>query len=157
MAPNLKISFWSSSRPAALSASNLSLNPISVSKTHLSGRIVPQNGSNLNVIGTLFSQFLSGENVTLRTRGDSVQPPGASGPVDWLSAAFKTLTLDVILPGEKLQVIVIRLCCADLLISRNTVIVCAGYPRNQSQRFADNSPVARPNIFATDELAAHSG
>jgi len=66
---------------------------------------------------------LSGENVTLQTRGDSVQPPGASGPVDWLSAAFKTLTLDVVLPGEKRQVTVIRLCCADLLISRNTLIV----------------------------------
>jgi len=68
-------------------------------------------------MGTLFSQFLGGENVTLQTRGDSVQLPGTSGPVDWLSTAFKTLTLDVILPGEKLQVIIILLYCADLLIS----------------------------------------
>ena len=74
-------------------------------------------------MGTLFSQFLSGENVTLQTRGDSVQPPGASGPVDWLSTAFKTLSLDVILPGEKLQVIIVLIYCAGLLILRNTVIV----------------------------------
>jgi hypothetical protein len=74
-------------------------------------------------MGTLFSQFLGGEKVTLQTRGDSVQPPGTSGPVDWLSTAFKTLTLDVILPGEKLQVIIILLYCTDLLILRNIVIV----------------------------------
>ncbi|TFK44582.1 hypothetical protein BDQ12DRAFT_661303 [Crucibulum laeve] len=89
----------------ALSASNLSLAPNSVTKTHLSGRIVPQSGSNLDVMGKLFSNFLAGQNQTLETRGDSVQPSGSSGPVSWLSTAFKTLALDVILPGEKLQVI----------------------------------------------------
>ncbi|KIM45161.1 hypothetical protein M413DRAFT_332807 [Hebeloma cylindrosporum] len=97
--------FFQGTLVGPLSASNLSLRPISITKTHLSGRIVPQSGNDLNAMGTLFSQFLGGENVTLQTRGDSVQPPGANGPVDWLSSAFKTLTLDVILPGEKLQVI----------------------------------------------------
>lgn len=86
----------------ALSATGLVLKPNAVASTHLSGRIVPQSGDNLAVMGTLFSKFLNGENVTLQTTGESVQPGGAT--VDWLSTAFKTLTLDVILPGEKLAV-----------------------------------------------------
>lgn len=88
----------------ALSATNLVLKANSVAATHLSGRIVPQSGNDLAVMGKLFSQFLNGQNITLQTTGDSVQPGGSNGPVDWLSTAFKTLTLDVILPGEKLEV-----------------------------------------------------
>jgi hypothetical protein len=88
----------------ALSAENLVLKSNSVAQTHLSGRIVPQSGADLDKMGVLFSEFLNGQNVSLQTKGNSVQPPGASGAVDWLSTAFKTLTLDIILPGEKLQV-----------------------------------------------------
>lgn len=75
-----------------------------MASTHLSGRIVPQSGGGLDKIGTLFSKYLSGENITLQTTGESVQPSGPSGTIDWLTAAFKTLTLDIILPGQKLQV-----------------------------------------------------
>ncbi|PPQ99716.1 hypothetical protein CVT24_009699 [Panaeolus cyanescens] len=88
-----------------LSASNLVLAANADTKTQLSGRIVPQSPEDLQVIGTLFSKFLNGENVTLQTVGDSVFPTGSSTPVQWLSTAFKTLSLDVILPGQKLQVI----------------------------------------------------
>ncbi|KAF9484474.1 hypothetical protein BDN70DRAFT_872495 [Pholiota conissans] len=88
-----------------LSASGLSLKANSLTKTHLSGRIVPKSGADLDKTGSLFSHFLNGQNTTLQTTGQSVQPPGSSGAVDWLSTAFKSLTLDVILPGEKFQVI----------------------------------------------------
>ncbi|KAF9047294.1 hypothetical protein BJ165DRAFT_1464966 [Panaeolus papilionaceus] len=88
-----------------LSASKLVLAANADTTTHLSGRIVPQSGDDLQVIGTLFSKFLNGENVTLQTVGDSVVPTGSSTPVQWLSTAFKTLSLDVVLPGQKLQVI----------------------------------------------------
>lgn len=88
----------------ALSGSNLFLAANSQTKTHLSGRIVPQSGADLANLGVLFSKFLAGENQTLVTKGDSVQPAGSSGPVAWLSDAFKTLTLDVILPGQKFDV-----------------------------------------------------
>ncbi|KAF8972948.1 hypothetical protein BDZ97DRAFT_1691577 [Flammula alnicola] len=98
-------SFFQGTLVGPLSATNLILKANSVASTHLSGRIVPQSGANLDKMGTLFSQFLNGQNVTLQTTGDSVQPSGSSGTVDWLSTAFKSLTLDVILPGEKLQVI----------------------------------------------------
>lgn len=73
-------------------------------RTHLSGRIVPQSGSDVAVIGTLFSGFLAGQNSTLETRGDSVQPAGSIEPVTWLSTAFKSLSLNVSLAGQKLQV-----------------------------------------------------
>lgn len=78
--------------------------PNAVSTTQLSGRIVPQTGNNLDVLGELFSGFLAGQNLTLVTKGESVQPPGSSQPVDWLTTAFQSLSLEVILPGEKLQV-----------------------------------------------------
>ncbi|KDR75403.1 hypothetical protein GALMADRAFT_553913 [Galerina marginata CBS 339.88] len=98
-------SFFQGTHVGPLSATNLVLKANAVAGTHLSGRILPQSGDDLNVMGTLFSQFLNGQNVTLQTTGESVQPTGSTGTVVWLSTAFKTLTLDVVLPGEKLEVI----------------------------------------------------
>ena len=85
---------------SALSGDDLVLTPQSTTKTHLSGRMIPQSGDDLNVVGQLFTDFLAGKNQTLTVKGDSVQPPGTSSPVTWLSTAFKTLELSVILPGE---------------------------------------------------------
>ncbi|TFY72142.1 hypothetical protein EVG20_g865 [Dentipellis fragilis] len=87
-----------------LSGDNLFLAPEATTKEHLSGRMIPQSGGNLDTIGTLFSDYLAGDNQTLSVHGDSVQPSG-SAPVDWLSAAFKTLELQVILPGQKYTII----------------------------------------------------
>ncbi|KAI9463679.1 hypothetical protein BJY52DRAFT_1404720 [Lactarius psammicola] len=82
-----------------LSTTSLVLAPESVTNAHLSGRITPKSGSDLNAVGKLFSQFLAGQNQTLSVQGESVQPTG-TGAVGWLSSAFKTLTLQVILPGH---------------------------------------------------------
>lgn len=75
----------------ALSGDNLFLAAESDTPLHLSGRLIPQSGDDLNTIGQLFTQFLAGENSTLNVEGNSVQPPGASGEVGWLTTAFKTL------------------------------------------------------------------
>ncbi|KAJ4468227.1 hypothetical protein J3R30DRAFT_3715154 [Lentinula aciculospora] len=88
-----------------LAGENLFLSADAITTTHLSGRIIPQSGSDLNVIGQLFSNYLTGENLTLVAKGVSVQPLGSSSVVNWLSAAFATLALEVILPGQKLDVI----------------------------------------------------
>ncbi len=88
----------------ALSGSGLFLSADATTKLHLSGRIVPQSGSDLDVIGVLFSNYLAGENQTLDVVGQSVQPSGSSGPVSWLTTAFQTLTLNVTLPGERFTV-----------------------------------------------------
>lgn len=88
----------------ALSGSGLFLTADTTTKLHLSGRIVPQSGSDLDVIGELFSNFLAGENQTLNVVGQSVQPSGSSRPVSWLTTAFMSLTLNVTLPGERFTV-----------------------------------------------------
>ncbi|KAF8629168.1 hypothetical protein AX17_005753 [Amanita inopinata Kibby_2008] len=98
-------SFYQKTFIGPLAAKNLSLAPKSVTVSHLSGRIVPQTGSDLSTIGQLFSNFLAGQNSTLLTRGNTVTPPGASEPVKWLSDAFKTLELPVILPGKHFNII----------------------------------------------------
>ncbi|KAF9529294.1 hypothetical protein CPB83DRAFT_790385 [Crepidotus variabilis] len=99
------MSYYKNTQIGPLSTSDLVLVANAQTKVHLSGRILPQTSDNLDIVGQLFSGYLSGANQTLETRGDSVVPPGAASPVQWLSNAFKTLSLDVILPGEKLQVI----------------------------------------------------
>lgn len=74
-----------------------------MTKAHLSGRITPKSGDELAAIGKLFTRFLAGQNQTLSVQGNFVQPSGAAA-VDWLGNAFKTLTLQVILPGHIYQV-----------------------------------------------------
>ncbi|KAG1896026.1 uncharacterized protein F5891DRAFT_1165745 [Suillus fuscotomentosus] len=88
-----------------LTASDLILPPESSVTSHLSGQMIPQSGSGLSTISKLFSEYLAADNIMLNVQGDTVQPPGANGPVTWLSTAFKTLTLDVILPGKKFDII----------------------------------------------------
>lgn len=88
----------------ALSGSNLFLAPMADTTLHLSGRMVPQSGDDLNTMGQLFSDFLAGKNQSLSVQGESVQPTGSDGPVQWLSTAFKTVTLNVTLPGETFEV-----------------------------------------------------
>ncbi|KAJ6607775.1 hypothetical protein B0H10DRAFT_2227490 [Mycena sp. CBHHK59/15] len=98
-------SFFKGTQVGPLVGTHLFLAPNAETGSHLSGRIIPQSGSDLDNIGVLFSEFLAGENITLTAQGDSVQPDGSSQPVAWLSTAFKTLSLDVILPGEKFNII----------------------------------------------------
>ncbi|KAI0321180.1 hypothetical protein OF83DRAFT_1280620 [Amylostereum chailletii] len=99
------ISFFQDALVGPLSGDHLVLAPETTTKTHLSGRIVPQSGDDLNTIGQLFTDYLAGKNQTLKVKGDSVQPSGAGGPVNWLSTAFKTLELDVTLPGQVFTII----------------------------------------------------
>ncbi len=93
---------------AALSGSNLFLAPMADTTLHLSGRMIPQSGDDLNTMGQLFSDFLAGKNQSLSVQGESVQPTGSDGPVQWLSTAFKTITLNVTLPGETFDVSVLK-------------------------------------------------
>lgn len=88
----------------ALTATDLVLPPEGQVDSHLAGRMIPQSGNGLNVIGQLFSQYLAADNITLSVTGESVQPTGATSTVNWLSDAFQTLTLAVTLPGQKFTV-----------------------------------------------------
>jgi len=100
----------------ALSTTSLALAPLSMTKAHLSGRITPKSEGELATIGKLFSQFLAGQNQTLSVEGDFVQPSGTTA-VSWLSNAFKTLTLQVILPGQIYQVRFIFMSKIGLLLT----------------------------------------
>ncbi|KIJ38952.1 hypothetical protein M422DRAFT_258368 [Sphaerobolus stellatus SS14] len=88
-----------------LTGTGLFLGAGATTKTHLDGRITPQSGDNLKTIGELFSNFLAGKNQTLIVKGSSVDPNGNNKAVSWLSTAFKTLSLNVTLPGKVFEVI----------------------------------------------------
>ncbi|KAG6820875.1 hypothetical protein H0H93_010219 [Arthromyces matolae] len=79
-----------------LSGKNVYLAAGSQTTTHLSGRLIPQSGADLDNMGILFSTYLTGENQTLIAKGSSVQPRGSNEPVTWLSTAFQSLSLEVI-------------------------------------------------------------
>ncbi|KAJ4494066.1 hypothetical protein C8J55DRAFT_533507 [Lentinula edodes] len=111
-------SFYDNVLVGPLVGEDLVLSADATTTTHLSGRIIPQSGSDLNTIGQLFSDYLAGDNLTLVAKGVSVQPPGSSSTVSWLSTAFATLALDVILPGEKLDVIQ-SITLTDLAVTLN--------------------------------------
>ncbi|KAG7446409.1 uncharacterized protein BT62DRAFT_931852 [Guyanagaster necrorhizus] len=96
-------SYYEGTLVGPLTATDFILTASSETASHFSGRIMPQSGDDLNTVGRLFSAFLAGENSTLITTGDSVQP--SESTVDWLSAAFKTLSLNVILSGQIFNVI----------------------------------------------------
>ncbi|KAG2078952.1 hypothetical protein BDR04DRAFT_1124058 [Suillus decipiens] len=97
--------YFENTRIGPLTASNLVLPPESSVTSHLNGQMIPQSGSGLSTVGKLFSEYLAADNITLNVQGDTVQPPGTNGPVTWLSTAFKTLTLNVTLPGQKFDII----------------------------------------------------
>ena len=64
--------------------------------------------------GDLFSRYLQGKNSTLAIVGDKViTKANGNKPVDWLTTAFKTLTLHVALPG-KIYKIVYSITVQDL-------------------------------------------
>jgi hypothetical protein len=93
-----------------LTGENGYLAPNATTNLTLTGEMVPQDSSqDLAVIGQLFTQFLQGENLNLSVTGVSVTPPGASSPASWLSNAFQSLTLSVVLPGHKYNVGVFRI------------------------------------------------
>ncbi|GAA5937070.1 uncharacterized protein JCM15063_000146 [Sporobolomyces koalae] len=88
------------------SANGLTLAPLATTNAQLVGEITRQSGNGLKVLGTLFSNFLQGQNQTLQVTGEEVVSPAQpNSPVDWLSAAFKKLTINVILPGHIYDVI----------------------------------------------------
>lgn len=88
----------------ALTGTTLVLPPTSTVVEPLSGRIVPQSGSDLDTVGKLFTAYLQAQNISLIAKGVSVVPTGSNTPVSWLSTAFKTLSLPVTLMGQKFTV-----------------------------------------------------
>ena len=90
-----------------VTGTNLFLALLSTTREPLSGRIIQRTSqADAATLGVLFSRFLGGYNQTLDVVGQSVvTAANGNQPVDWLSAAFRTLHLAVILPGKVYQII----------------------------------------------------
>ena len=90
-----------------VTGTNLFLALLSTTREPLSGRIIQRTSqADAATLGVLFSRFLGGYNQTLDVVGQSVvTQANGNQPVDWLSAAFQTLHLAVILPGQIYKII----------------------------------------------------
>lgn len=94
------ISSFQNNEIGPVSTSGLFLAAQATTVATLTGLFVPQSGDGIRSTGVLFSEFLQGVTQTIQATGDSVITPAQpSRPVNWLSTAFKTLTINVILPG----------------------------------------------------------
>ncbi|WFD34248.1 hypothetical protein MCUN1_001085 [Malassezia cuniculi] len=98
-------------------SNNLFLAPASVTSSSLTGEITKRTSNQqTEATGKLFSLYLQGKNQTLTITGDSVTTrENGNKPVDWLSEAFRTLSLKVVLPG-KIYKIVYSITVQDLRV-----------------------------------------
>lgn len=94
--------FYKNRFQGPIHSTNLFVGAYSTTSTILRGFITRKNSdSDRDVTGDLFSNYLQGKNKTLVIKGDSVTTrANGNKPVKWLTKAFKTLTLKVILPGK---------------------------------------------------------
>lgn len=100
-------------------SSNLFLAALSITDTVLEGAITAKSGRDLQNTGILFTNFLQGKTQILQTTGVSVvTQANGNQPVNWLSAAFRTLTIDVTLPGKIYQII-FSITLSDLTVFVN--------------------------------------
>ncbi|KAN0059778.1 hypothetical protein ACQY0O_008352 [Thecaphora frezii] len=100
-------------------SNNLFLAALATTTTELNGQITSKSGTGLTNTGILFTNFLQGANQTLNVKGVSVVTrANGNQPVNWLSASFKTLTLDVVLPGKVYQIIY-SITISDLTVKLN--------------------------------------
>lgn len=101
------ISSYHGSEIGPVHGSGLTLAPMATTPLPLEGTIIYRNDpAGVAALGEVFSQFLMGKEVPLDVTGDSVVTPAQPGsPVSWLSAAFKTLTINVTLPGKQFDII----------------------------------------------------
>lgn len=99
--------FYKGKYQGSVHSTNLFLLAKSTTRTKLNGLITKKTGDKqLDTTGLLVSQYLQGKNQTVNVRGDSVvTKANGNKPVSWLSKAFQTLSLDLILPGHVFKII----------------------------------------------------
>ena len=90
-----------------IKSSDLFLAPHSATSAVLSGQLTERKSDkDLKSTGQLFSLYLQGKNQTLDIVGNNViTKENGNKPVKWLSDAFKTLTLHVVLPGHIYKIV----------------------------------------------------
>ncbi|KAM0789126.1 hypothetical protein ACM66B_003180 [Microbotryomycetes sp. NB124-2] len=100
-------------------ANDLTLQALTTTNARLTGVIVRRTSeASTQSLSKLFSDFLADRDNVLQVRGQEViSPAQPDSPVDWLSAAFKKLTLNVVLPGQKFDDIISAITIQDLTIT----------------------------------------
>ncbi|KAJ1033702.1 hypothetical protein NDA13_001683 [Ustilago tritici] len=100
-------------------SNNLFLAALATTNTVLEGSITAKSGRDLQNTGILLTNFLQGRTQILQVKGVSVvTQSNGNQPVNWLSAAFRTLTLNVELPGQISQII-FSITLSDLTVFVN--------------------------------------
>lgn len=133
-------------------SSDLFLPALSTINTTLEGSITAKSGRDLQNTGILFTNFLQGKTQIIQVVGDSVvTQANGNRPVNWLSAAFKTLTLNVALPGHIYQIIF------SITISDFTVYVQGDPANSYVVPSSSNSTIAtfaNPFTFSLQPIEA---
>ncbi len=140
-------------------ATNLFLLAKATTATQLQGQIIRQNSqADLDNLGILFTQFLQGKNSTLTVQGwEVISPAQPNSPVNWLSAAFKNLFLEVTLMGKIYQIIfsitisdltVILLGDPNVVVSARLVLIQKDC-RLIASRVSLHSPTMSPRPTST--------
>ncbi|KAI8149169.1 hypothetical protein BJV82DRAFT_663501 [Fennellomyces sp. T-0311] len=81
---------------ASVGAANFA--PKAVSNIKMAGRLVPQEGAALEAVTEVFKNYLAAKDSLVTVKGVSGSGPG--GVVGWLTAGFKTISIDnVLMPG----------------------------------------------------------
>ncbi|KAI8873166.1 hypothetical protein GQ42DRAFT_118311 [Ramicandelaber brevisporus] len=79
-------------------ANSMTIQPVSDSSITLNGRLLPQTESDkLKAVGNLMDKYLSGVTQPMQSKGLGVVTGNST--VSWLNTAFKTLQLNLDLPG----------------------------------------------------------
>ncbi|WFC96531.1 hypothetical protein MBRA1_003192 [Malassezia brasiliensis] len=99
-------------------STNLFLRGQATTSALLHGFITHKSGNaQVQATGKLFSQYLQGKNSQLSVKGDSVVTrENGNKAVGWLSKAFQTLTLNLVLPGH-IYKIVYSVTISDLYVT----------------------------------------
>ncbi|EPQ29604.1 uncharacterized protein PFL1_02823 [Pseudozyma flocculosa PF-1] len=131
---------------------NLFLAALTTTTTELYGQITAKSGQGLANTGILFTNFLQGKDQILQVKGVSVvTQANGNQPVNWLSAAFRTLTLDVLLPGKIYQIIY------SITISDLTVKLIGNPADSYTVPSGSNSTIAtfaNPFMFSLQPIQA---
>ena len=94
--------FYKNRLQGPIHSNNLFIGAHTTTSATLHGFITRKDSdADRDITGDLFSNYLQGKNKTLAIKGDSVVTrANGNKPVKWLTAAFKSLTLKVVLPGK---------------------------------------------------------
>ncbi|KAJ9479823.1 hypothetical protein PHBOTO_003303 [Pseudozyma hubeiensis] len=133
-------------------STNLFLAALTTTNTVLEGSITAKSGRDLQNTGILFTNFLQGRTQILQTQGRSVvTQANGNQPVNWLSTAFRTLTIDVTLPGKIYQIIF------SITLSDLTVFVNGDPADSYTVPSSSNSTIAtfaNPFMFSLQPIQA---